>query len=163
MQTFLGIFALLDATAFKWRTLAHMLRTRFLKYGVWMCMITVAKCLACLAEVLVLFGKPFFKNARIRARIIDLLYWVMHWLDDIVDKDAPVPKGYPSALAYIERVVLFVEIRDEPRDQLERTLGYVLDLADQLHMDLTDGIRDILNSMHFDAVRLSQPEMQILS
>jgi hypothetical protein len=128
-----------------------------------MCTITVAKSVACTGGVLVPFGNSFFEYARQRARLIDLLYWVMHAIDDIVDKDAPVPEGYTSALAYIERVIQFVELRDKPRDRLERTFGYVLDLAGTLKMGLAGGIRDILHSMQFDAIRLSKPGLQIFS
>jgi len=154
---------LLDATALKWGVYIHMLQTRLLKYAAWMCILTIAKALVCACWPLALFGIAFFKNAWRRLRVIDLLYAFLHLADDIVDDDAPVPPGWSSALAYIERLIHFVTIRDEPQDRLERGLGYVLDLAAGMGMSLTQGILDILNSMRFDATRRSGTELRIVS
>ena len=110
---------------------------------------------------LVLGTKLFLWN-RQAVEIMLTVYAVMRKVDDVVDRDAPLPAGCTSAVEYVERYMHFVINRPAPSDDNERLLAYALNLAEAAGIDLSFEVWSILDSLRFDAVRIEASEIMVL-
>ena len=110
---------------------------------------------------LVLGTKLFLWNRK-AVEIMLTIYAVMRKVDDVVDRDAPLPADYASAVEYVERYMHFVINRPAPSDDNERLLAYALNLAEEAGIELSFEVWSILDSLRFDAVRIEAGGIMVL-
>src|SRR3989344_7377086 len=107
-------------------------------------------------------GTKLFLWSRRAVEIMLTIYAVMRKIDDVVDRDAPLPAGCTSAVEYVERYMDFVINRRTPSDDNERLLAYALNLAEKAGLDLSFEVWSILDSLRFDAVRIEAGAIMVL-
>lgn len=120
------------------RVFKYMLETRGWKYRAFLRYLRFFKYAAC---------------APIRGKFLESYYVLMRFLDDIVDGDAPLPKGYSSETDYIIEKIRFSENSINPKDDIDHLILYCFELAAKFDEDFQDETADILNSLLFDAKR----------
>lgn len=119
----------------------EMLRTRRHKYKWWLI------CMRVIRFIAILLGE--FK----RAEIVLSLYAALHFVDDVVDGDAPLPARYKPAVDYVRRKMCFYARPSVPEDNAEWLLLYARTLAEEIGLSTEEGVQYILASMLFDAER----------
>ncbi|HLC76006.1 MAG TPA: squalene/phytoene synthase family protein [Candidatus Peribacterales bacterium] len=97
-----------------------------------------------------------------RGELLESIYALMRYLDDIADRDSSLPKGYSSAMQYIQRKIDFAQGQQNPQDPAEKLLLHCLELAQQIDENIRSEINDILQSLHFDAKRRNPDSLQCL-
>ncbi|WP_157514668.1 hypothetical protein [Mangrovimonas sp. TPBH4] len=120
------------------RVFKHMLQTRGWKYRVFLRYLR------------------FFKYAAFsptRGEFLESYYVLMRFLDDIVDGDAPLPKGYQNETDYILEKIQFSKNMANPEDEVDYLMLYCFELAEKFGEDFHSETEDILNSLLFDAKR----------
>ena len=98
----------------------------------------------------------FFKYAAfapVRGEFLESYYVLMRYLDDIVDGDAPLPKGYSNESDYIVDKIRFSKNPKDPIDEADYLMLYCFKLAERFGEDFQAETEDILNSLLFDARR----------
>lgn len=98
----------------------------------------------------------FFKYAAFaptRGEFLESYYVLMRFLDDIVDGDAPLPKGYLNESDYILEKIQFSKSLVNPNDEVDYLMLYCFELAEKFGEDFHSETEDILNSLLFDAKR----------
>lgn len=144
----------------KQRVYGYMLATRRDKYEPWVRGIERYKHWALLAERYgVPLGVRYFTEASARVELIEAIYIAMRLVDDFVDKDAPLPDGWRSSVAYVEAFVEALETGRLRSDIPGSLLRYAFDIGEALRIDMRPSVRDILMSLHFDAKRQESPAM----
>lgn len=93
-------------------------------------------------------------------RFLESYYIIMRYVDDVVDEDIELPKGYTTTAEFVQSKINFIEIK-KPRDKLEYLMKDCFEQAKTFGEDFEAETRDILNSMLFDAKR--KGKMQIFS
>lgn len=83
-------------------------------------------------------------------------YAYHHHIDDVIDKDAPLPNIYSSSIEFIEDRIDFAKTFKNPKLPIDHLLLYCYELANKIGLDYHEETIDILNSMHFDAKRQGQ-------
>lgn len=91
-----------------------------------------------------------------RGKFFEGYYTLMRHIDDIVDGDALLPKGYNSAVEYVVQKIDFAENPTNPKDPADYLMIYCFELADQFGEDFSSETQDIMGSMLFDARRIGQ-------
>jgi len=90
----------------------------------------------------------------------------MRYIDDIVDGDAPVPKGYKDSEEYICSKLAFSKSLMNPEDEVDYLMVYCQELGRKIGEDFTDETDDILSSLLFDAKRRNKyiifPEEELM-
>lgn len=132
----------------KRRIASHMLSTRPGKYNGWIRALSAA---------------PYIPGWRDRMELITVLYLAIHYIDDVADGDAPLPRHCPSAVGYVARKIQFSKYGGEPEDDIEGLLDYSFAIADKLGIDPLIYVRDILTSLLFDARRRNPANPQPIS
>lgn len=98
----------------------------------------------------------FFKYAAFaptRGKFLESYYVLMRFLDDIVDGDAPLPKGYLNESDYIIDKIKFSKSMINAKDEVDYLILYCFKLAEKFGEDFQAETEDILNSLLFDAKR----------
>lgn len=98
----------------------------------------------------------FFKYAAfapIRGKFLECYYVLMRFLDDIVDGDAALPKGFQNESDYIMEKIAFSKNPVEPKDEADYLMLYCFELAEKFGEEFHTETEDILNSLLFDADR----------
>ena len=98
----------------------------------------------------------FFKYAAFaptRGEFLESFYVLMRFLDDIVDGDAPLPKGHINESDYIIEKIEFSKSLVNPIDEVDYLMLYCFELAEKFGEDFHSETEDILNSLLFDAKR----------
>ena len=96
------------------RVFGHMLKTRGGKYRAFL-------------RYLRLFKYAAFAPAR--GAFLESYYVLMRYLDDVVDGDAPLPKGSKNESEYILEKIRFSENPTNPQDEIEYLMLYCFELA----------------------------------
>lgn len=120
------------------RIYAHMIKTRGKKYRLFLFSMRSMKYLAC---------QPT------RGELLESIYTFMRYLDDVVDGDVSLPKGYASAAEYMQEKIAFAQKPVEPKDAPEKLLLHCFDLAQQIGDDFSSETNDVMQSLQFDAIR----------
>lgn len=120
------------------RIFSQMIETRGNKYRLFLQCMRSMKYLAC---------QPT------RGELLESMYALMRYVDDVVDGDTPLPNGYASAAEFVQRKIDFAHEPKQPQDAPDKLLLHCVDLARQIGDDLSSETDDILRSLHFDAVR----------
>lgn len=116
----------------------HMLKTRGWKYRSFL-------------RYLRLFKYAAF--APIRGNFLESYYVLMRYLDDVVDGDAPLPKGYTHESDYIMAKIRFSRDLNYPKDEVDYLMLFCFEQAESFGEDFQAETKDILNSLLFDAKR----------
>ena len=116
----------------------HMLKTRGWKYRAFL-------------RYLRFFKYISFRPAR--GKFLEYYYTLMRYLDDVVDGDAPVPKGFNDSSEYIRRKILFSNYPVNPEDDVDHLILFCFQLADKINENFQSETKDILESLLFDAER----------
>ena len=98
----------------------------------------------------------FFKYAAFaptRGEFLESYYVLMRFLDDIIDGDAPLPKGYANESDYIIEKIQFSKNMINPKDEVDYLMLYCFELAEKFGEDFHTETEDILSSLLFDAKR----------
>ena len=128
----------MEPIAIRNRVFKHMLATRDWKYRIFLRYLR------------------FFKYAAfapIRGEFLECYYVLMRFLDDIVDGDAPMPKGYLSGKDYLLEKIEFSKNTIHPKDEVDHLMVHCFKLAEKFGEDFREETADILNSLLFDANR----------
>lgn len=120
------------------RVFKHMLKTRGWKYRAFL-------------RYLRLFKYAAF--APTRGKFLESYYVLMRFLDDIVDGDAPLPKGYLDESDYITEKINFSKNPINPNDEVDYMMLFCFELAERFGENFQAETEDILNSLLFDAKR----------
>lgn len=120
------------------RVYKHMLRTRAWKYRSFLRYLRIFK---------------YAAFAPTRGEFLESYYVLMRFLDDIVDGDVPLPKGYNSESEYISAKIDFSKNPTDPQDEADHLMLYCFYLADKFGEEFREETEDILNSLLFDANR----------
>lgn len=91
-----------------------------------------------------------------KGSFLESYYTYMRYIDDVVDGDAPIPKGYENAVQYVEDKINFLKIKQNPIDSADYLFLKCIELGYKFGQDFTSESEDILNSMLFDANRYGQ-------
>lgn len=120
------------------RVYKHMLNTRGQKYRVFL-------------RYLGLFKYVSFSKTR--GDLLQSYYTLMRYLDDVVDGDAPLPKGHSCAIKYISEKISFSKNLKNPKDEVDFLMIHCFELAHKINEDFNSETEDILKSLLFDAKR----------
>lgn len=120
------------------RVFEHMLKTRGWKYRAFLRYLHLFKYIA---------------FAPIRGSFLESYYVLMRYLDDVVDGDAPLPKGYSNESEYILQKIEFSKQVSNPVDEVDYLLIHCFELANKFKEEFTNETQDILQSLLFDANR----------
>ncbi|MFD2892769.1 hypothetical protein ACFS5J_12175 [Flavobacterium chuncheonense] len=88
-----------------------------------------------------------------RGKFLESYYVLMRFLDDVVDGDVPLPKGYRNESDYILEKIKFSKSMKNPKDEVDYLMLYCFELAEKFGEDFHTETEDILNSLLFDAKR----------
>lgn len=88
-----------------------------------------------------------------RGEFLEFYYTLMRYLDDIVDGDAPLPKGYNSEIEYLQEKIDFSINPVNPKDEVDLILLHCFQLGEKFGQQFHEETHDILNSLMFDAKR----------
>lgn len=97
-----------------------------------------------------------FPGNRKRGRIVQFVYSFCRDVDDVIDGDEPLPSQYESTLHFINAKIAFIDNPELPTDDIEVKIKKSLEIADSMGHDIRKGIKWILSSMKFDAMRLGR-------
>lgn len=75
----------------------------------------------------------------------------MRYLDDVVDGDAPLPRGYTMESDYLLEKIRFPQNPVAPKDQVDHLMLYCFQPAEKIGANFQEETSDILNSLLFDA------------
>ena len=120
------------------RVFQHMLKTRGWKYRVFLRYLRVFK---------------YAAFAPIRGKFLESYYTLMRFLDDVVDGDVNLPKGYNDESEYISDKIRFSRKMENPKDEVDYLMLYCFELAEKFGEDFSSETKDILGSLLFDANR----------
>ncbi len=140
---------------------AYMLSTRPEKYEGWINNIERFKAYARIGSWAAPLGLRYFKDAPARVDMIEAIYIALRLVDDIVDGDSPLPRGWDSVASYLNNLIAFVRRPSVPLNEVERLLAYAFGLGRALNMDLRRPVMDIIGSLRFDAMRRRQRKLYI--
>lgn len=143
------------------RNYAYMLSTRPEKYGEWVRNIERFKTYARIGSLAASLGLRYFKDAPARVDMIEALYIALRLVDDAVDGDSPLPKGWNYCSAYLDDLIAFVRRPNDPLNEVEHLLAYAFGIGRDLEMDLRRPVLDIIGSLRFDAMRRRQRKLYI--
>ncbi len=120
------------------RVFSHMLKTRGWKYRAFLRYLRLFK---------------YAAMAPTRGEFLESYYVLMRYLDDIVDGDAPLPKGYKDETEYLIEKIRFLKNPNSPKDEVDYLMLFCFDLARKFGQDFQAETEDILSSLLFDAKR----------
>lgn len=125
---------------FKMRNLVfkHMLETRGWKYRAFLRYLRVFKYVA---------------FAPTRGEFLESYYVLMRFLDDVVDGDAALPKGYLNEQDYLLEKIKFSKNPVNPKDGVDHLMLHCFKLAEKFGEEFQEETDDILSSLLFDANR----------
>lgn len=133
------------------RVFRHMLKTRGWKYRAFLRYLRIFK---------------YASFSPTRGDFLESYYTLMRYLDDIVDDDAPLPKGYLNSADFIKEKIQFTENPKNPKDEVDFLMLHCFNLAKKFKEDFTAETKDILNSLLFDANRKGKsiifPEKELM-
>lgn len=133
------------------RVFKHMLKTRGWKYRVFLRYLRFFK---------------YISLSITRGDFLESYYTLMRYLDDIVDGDAPIPKGYSNSTDYLLEKIQFSENPNNPKDEVDFLMLHCFNLAKKFNEDFQLETKDILNSLLFDANRKGKgiifPEKELM-
>lgn len=95
----------------------------------------------------------YIPSCRTRGQFLEAYYVYMRAIDDVCDRDSPVPSGFDSAVEFVLDKLDFSRRLIKPRDNIDHTLLYCNRLASRFGEDFSSETDDILGSMLFDARR----------
>jgi len=98
----------------------------------------------------------FFKYiafAPTRGEFLESYYTLMRYLDDVVDGDVPLSKGYSSESEYLSEKIEFSKHLVNPKDDVDSLIIYCFELAGRFGEDFHAETKDILDALLFDAKR----------
>ena len=116
----------------------HMLKTRGWKYRAFLRYLRIFK---------------YISFSPARGKFLEYYYTLMRYLDDVVDGDAPVPKGFSKSSEYIKRKIQFSNNPVNPEDDVDHLILFCFQLADEINKNFQYETKDILESLLFDAER----------
>lgn len=122
----------------KLRIFRYMIRTRGEKYRWFLRALRLFK---------------FFPACSKRGHLLEVYYFMMRYIDDVVDGDFPLPAGYKNAEQYIQQKIGFARNPYIPDDNCELMMLYCFEYGKQLGINLSSETESILSSMLFDARR----------
>lgn len=93
-----------------------------------------------------------------RGDLLVSYYVLMRYIDDIVNKDAPLPTSVNSREEYVQRRLDFASNQGSPTDKADYLMLYCYTLAERLGFSIVRETRSILESMLFDAKRVEAAE-----
>lgn len=93
-----------------------------------------------------------------RGDLLVSYYVLMRYIDDIVDKDAPLPTSVNSREEYVQRRLDFASNQVSPIDKADYLMLYCYTLAERLGFSIVRETHSILESMLFDAKRVEAAE-----
>ncbi len=149
MKSRKDILGALEAAEIRDNIFKEMLRTRSHKYKWWLLNMSAMRRFA------ILMGQ------RDRAEVVVSLYTALHFADDVVDTDAPLPNRYSSGAEYVLDKMHWVANPSKPRDDVECLLAHSFDLAESIGENLCTEVNMILASMLFDAERRNPMELKV--
>jgi hypothetical protein len=120
------------------RVFQHMLKTRGWKYRTFLRYLHLFK---------------YLSLSLTRGKFLESFYALMHYLDDVVDGDAPMPEGYEDECHYLIEKIEFSENLKCPKDEMDYLMLFCFELAERFEEDFKAETKDILNSLLFDAKR----------
>ena len=93
---------------------------------------------------------------KVRGEFLETYYFLMRYIDDIVDGSHPrdLPIGLRSH--YVEGRIKFATDSKSPHDDADYLMLHCFNLAERLGLDFTQETLDILASLHFDASRVGR-------
>jgi hypothetical protein len=128
----------LTAKAMRMRVYHHMLATRGSKYRAFLRYLRIFKFIACAPN---------------RGEFLESYYTLMRYLDDIVDGDAPLPKGYCNTESLLLKTIAFARNLSDPKDEIDYLLIHCFETGKKFNADFSNETADILTSLLFDANR----------
>jgi phytoene/squalene synthetase len=150
----------LGVAEMKERAYGSMLHTRRKKYESWIRGIKQGKRIGLIAEWFAACGLSYFRDARKRLELVECVYVAMRLVDDVVDRDAPLPPEWASSAAYVGAIIAFLDGEASQNSPVMELLRYAFHIGDELGMDMRHPVRDMLESMAFDAKRQESPKMR---
>lgn len=96
-----------------------------------------------------------------RGEFLESYYTLMRYMDDIVDGDVSLPKGFTDESSYVTAKINFSKNPESPKDEADYLMSYCFQLAEKMGEDFKSETEDILESLLFDAKR--RGKMQIFS
>jgi len=127
-----------SARALRSKVYQHMLETRGWKYRVFLRYLRFFK---------------YISFSKSRGEFLEFYYTLMRYIDDIVDGDAQLPKGYKSEIDFIEQKISFSLNPENPKDEVDSIMKHCFELAKKINQDFRTETADILQSLLFDAKR----------
>lgn len=127
-----------NARALRSKVYQHMLETRGWKYKVFLRYLRFFK---------------YISFSKSRGEFLEFYYTLMRYIDDIVDGDAQLPKGYKNEIDFIEQKISFSLNPENPKDEVDSIMKYCFELAKKINQDFRTETADILQSLLFDAKR----------
>lgn len=91
-----------------------------------------------------------------RADFLESYYTLMRYLDDIVDNDAPLPRGYSDTETCMLDKIRFAGNPTKPADESDAMMIHCFRLGSMFGASFGDETQDILGSLLFDARRMGQ-------
>lgn len=108
-----------------------------------------------------LLEKYFFKHEHIpdagkRGVLLRNYYFLMRYLDDIIDGDITIPKyeSLASRIAYLETKLAYANNLGEPNDNVDMMIKECYQLANEIGFSMTLETQKIIASLIFDGQRL---------
>lgn len=102
-----------------------------------------------------------------RAEFLETYYTLMRYIDDIVDGDAPLPKGYESEEQYLLDKIEFARNPILPADDVDALMKYCFELGASFGESFVAETEDILGSLLFDCRRMGEmlifPECELMA
>ena len=127
-----------NARALRSKVYQQMLETRGWKYRVFLRYLRLFK---------------YISFSKSRGEFLEFYYTLMRYIDDIVDGDVQLPKGYKNEINFIEQKISFSLNSENPKDEVDLIMKHCFELAKKIHQDFRTETADILQSLLFDAKR----------
>lgn len=89
----------------------------------------------------------------IKGDFLESYYVLMRYVDDIVDGDAQLPKGYKSSEEFVQEKIDFSKHLANPKDSVDALMLYCFELGNKFGEDFSNETLDILSSLLFDSRR----------
>lgn len=89
-----------------------------------------------------------------KGKLLEAFYLVHRYIDDVADGDTLPTLSKRDRIEYIVRKLYFTRHAHTPYDAIEHLIEYYRTLSHRCGEDFTLEAWDILESMHFDAVRM---------
>ncbi len=101
----------------------------------------------------------FASMSSVRGSFLENYYFLMRYVDDVVDGDIPLQKEFSTAEEFVSRKIDFLHCMKEPDDNVDFMILYSAELGKKFDEDFSQETEDILNSLLFDAKRRNRREI----